>query len=765
MRFLLLVLLCLGMILPAARAETYRNPMSVDGHYPPIHSGADDYGIGDPFVMRWNGRYYLYASSCEERVRVFTSDNMITWTFEGWCTENRDVYFAYAPEVVYWRGSFYMITSPGGNGHYILKSDSPLGVFRPITNNFGHSIDGSFFVDDNGEIYMLFPQNSVIHLAKLDEETMLPDPFAISTGATLRHWTEGPGLFRRGDWYYLTLTGNHLCSSGYRVAFASRKDSPIGAYYQREDSTLFINSVFGDEFTGLGHSSNVIGPDLDSLYTAYHSFVSIAGPARLYNVDRLLTNGGLLYTTGATNFDMPMPAMPDAYGDIAGDTHDFVEDEEGYFAVVSNTDVFTQECNFSINGGVARWLMGEKEGKRVIVEIDDADIRLTLDGETLTSSALPTLGEEGRLHTLRVEHTPEVLYLYIDNMRLITVTSPEITASRVGALKGDGVTYSFVACTAQALGSGDYAAVKVLPGAFSAIHAVNAGELPYVLVGNQEEKAPVLGSAVYNALVEKDGDYCFDLTVTADSAGKPLSILMGGKTVWQGTVPERQGKDEMYTFTTPPCALVGGEQTMEIIGEGVTLNRVSSFAYAPVQAIDNDFTTKDMRSQFITLGAFNMRPTEGTLRVSPNKPSFALFGEQGMTDYEMTVRFKIPMEGIGSSGILIRATEVSLYDAQVADSYYGYSLSLSKIGVNLRRVKYGAVGSVEFGAVKAWKDQEEGEITLRVKGGVLEVYEPSSEKPLITVADSHPFTHGLYGFFSTGKELTVLSVSVRPIAQ
>lgn len=175
-----LLLLCLGCTECLAEAA-YQNPMNLREQYGPFEPGADDYGIGDPFVLRHNGCYYLYASSSEDRVRVFTSRDLVNWEYQGYCTENRDVYFAYAPEVVYWHGSFYMITSPQGNGHYILKSDDPLGVFRPITENFGHSIDGSFYRLDDGSLMMLYPDNWIIKSRVLNSETLLPQGAAFST--------------------------------------------------------------------------------------------------------------------------------------------------------------------------------------------------------------------------------------------------------------------------------------------------------------------------------------------------------------------------------------------------------------------------------------------------------------------------------------------------------------------------------------------------------------------------------------------------------
>lgn len=763
MKWLILTLLMLLLGSSAAAAEEYTNPMTIEGQYPPIDRVADDYGIGDPFVLRWNGMYYLYPSTCEERVRVYTSRDLVHWTYAGYCTQGRDVDFAYAPEVVYWRGSFYMITSPRGAGHYILRSDSPLGPFELITGNFGHSIDGSFFKTDDGQLMMLFPDNWVIKSAMLDEQTLLPGRTVSTTGATLRHWTEGPGLLRRGDWYYLTFTGNHVCSTGYQVSFASRKGGPRGSFAQREDATLLINSVYGDDFKGLGHSSNVIGPDLDSMYTAYHSLVSLTGPARLYNLDRLFTNNGLLYTSGPSNSPMPVPAMPDVYGDAAADLHSFAESETGYFAELVQAPLFTQEWSFTLNGGTAALLIGQKDGINVTVTVEQNRITLLADGKKVDSQKLPEIGPMDCLHTLRVENTPELLYLYVDDMRVLTRKGAGYSAARIGALKADKVTYSYMACTAEALGSSDNTALKLLPGGFSARHAVNAAGLTLQDFGTQEELAPLLGTADYNVRIARAGQYCFDLLARRSDAGKRVSIALDGENIWTGAVPAFAGRGKTFTFTTAAAALPAGDHILTITAEDVLLNRVSAFAYEPVEAMAFDFTAKAQRERFITYGNFIMKPTEGVLRIPANKKGVALFGKEGYTDYALDVTFRIPKAGNGASGILLRATDVSFYDAQVEDSYFGYGIVVSERGVTLKRSRYGQVGTSDFEGVKAWAEAETGSLHIEARGSQVDVYLPGEEKPLVSMTDAKPLTHGMYGFFSTGKELTVLSCSAAPL--
>ena len=758
--FILILVLLLAL---CASAEEYVNPMTVEGQYPPITGASDDYGIGDPFVMRYNGMYYMSPSTCEERVRVYTSRDLVNWTYEGYCTKGRDVDFAYAPEVVYWRGSFYMLTSPYGRGHYILKSDSPLGPFELITENFGHSIDGSFFKHDDGQLMMLFPDNWIIKSAMLDENTLLPSRFDSSTGATLKHWTEGPGLFRRGDWYYLTFTGNHVCSTGYQVSFASRKGGPRGSFAQREDATLLINSVFGDEFKGLGHSSNVVGPDLDSMYIAYHSLVSLGGPARLYNLDRLFTNNGLLYTSGPSNSPMPVPQMPDVWADAGSEMHGFTKTAEGFFADIEKTEVFTQEWNFTLGGGKAKLLIGQKDGSDVTVQVDQTSITVYENGQVLKSELLPEIGPQDCLHTLRVEVTPEIAYFYVDDMRMISLKNPSFSAGRIGAYQEDPVSYGFIACTSEALGSSDNTALKLLPGGFSARHALNSSDLTLIDFGTQEELAAYLGEANYNVRIAEEGAYCFDLMVLKEDKGKAISISVDGQTVWTGKVPEYTGRDKRFTFTTSEMNLPAGDHILTVTADNVLVNRISAFRYTPVEKTAFDFTTQEQRSLFITHGPFMMRPSYGDLRISPSKKGFALFGDEGYTDYNLDVKFEIPRKGNGSCGILLRATDVSFYDAQVDDSYFGYGIVLSEKGVTIKRSRYGQVGVSSFEAVDAWSTAETGSLHIEVRANRVSVFMPGEEEPFLTMEDSKPLTHGMWGFFSRGRELTVLECVVSPI--
>ncbi len=756
MKLLMVLLLLVLPLISTAFAEEYCNPIQV------FNDKGQSMDAADPFVMRYNGKYYLYTTGAEE-IRVYESEDLVHWTFQGHCTQNGDGRIAYAPEVCYWRGAFYLITSPYGNGHYIMKSDSPLGPFERVTENFGYSIDGSLFVTDDGTLHMLnLPGNQSIGVTALDADALTPKGLNKATGVSLYHWTEGPGLIRRGDWYYLTFTGNHYLSTGYRVAWASRKGDPLGRYTQLEDHTLLINSVFGDSFTGLGHSASFYGPDLDSIYASYHSHApeqTGGGLIRWYNLDRLLTNGGVLYSTGATNTVMPVPSMPDVYGDAQGNLRDFTSTQDGLMASVPETRRFTQECNFSLHGGEMAWRIGSMDGQAAIITTDGKTIAFLVDNQCVAQANVPELGEAGRLHLLRVECTEDVLYVYIDSMRLLTVAHAGVTADTIGALNRDGASYSFMAHTAKALGDSDMTATKAIPGRFAAVHAVNGMTLTSVAGPDLEAQAAVLGEANYAVRIAQEAAYCFDMTVRAEDAGKTLTLLLDGETRTTITLPDAPDA-AWYTFTTAPVSLPAGDHTLTLLGEDVAVMTVTAFQQEVMPEKTWAIAQND-RKGIITLGNFVAR--DGALSIASGKQGFALIGGEGCTNYEMRVSFDIPKLGSGFSGFLLHATDVSLYDAQVTESAFGYAIAVTNTGLTVRRMNYGMKMDTDKINIDGWKDMQHATLTLRVQDNTISIFVGEETEAVAEIHDATPYTHGMCGLFSTGKELRVTELSVSPL--
>ena len=113
-----------------------------------IENQWENYGLSSPYILRFNGTYYLYSSTTinntSSGVRAWKSKDLIHW--EKVVTEGLKpgyvvahtvgaTLMARAPEVYYHGGSFYMFESyNNGKGHFVLKSDSPEGPFVSLTN-------------------------------------------------------------------------------------------------------------------------------------------------------------------------------------------------------------------------------------------------------------------------------------------------------------------------------------------------------------------------------------------------------------------------------------------------------------------------------------------------------------------------------------------------------------------------------------------------------------------------------------------------------
>ena len=129
-------------------------------------------------------------------------------------------------------------------------------------------------------------------------------------GPYLGHWTEGSMIIKRNGTYYMTYTGNHVFSKGYRIHYAVSHDSPLGPYSIPANNPLVISTK--PDFYGLGHSSTVMGPDLDSYYLVYHNLTEDPRRARRTSDEhrpaciQRRQDGD----SGAYEYDQPVPGGP-----------------------------------------------------------------------------------------------------------------------------------------------------------------------------------------------------------------------------------------------------------------------------------------------------------------------------------------------------------------------------------------------------------------------------------------------------------------------
>ena len=243
--------------------------------------------LRDPFVVMGDDCYYLYGTDVSQSGWEDTS--WACYRSDGkslsgkWEKLKTPVYTRpknakknlWAPEVHKYNGYYYMFASyfssaTGHRGCSILKSESLEGPFVEITD--GHitpkdwdSIDGTFWVDEEGQPWMVF-----VH-----EWTSTDDGIGRMAAARLsfdltRFISEPVELFRADDapwanvqvtdgcFLYMTESGRLLMiwsnsyNDEYRIGIAYSKDGRVDGEWIQEEKPLFTKEMGGKHDGGHG---------------------------------------------------------------------------------------------------------------------------------------------------------------------------------------------------------------------------------------------------------------------------------------------------------------------------------------------------------------------------------------------------------------------------------------------------------------------------------------------------------------------------------
>jgi len=735
------------------------------------------YRIGDPYVMRYNGMYYLYSSITSGHIGgdiyVWQSENLVDWKCLGICLtsdgKNGVTYTAYAPEVVYYHGYFWLCEAPNGQGHYIFRSESPAGPFTKVSGNLGKGIDGSFYLDDTGKLYFLYAKSGAsggnIRYDAIDVEAKT-DASMIKSGngspltASCNGWTEGPGYFRRGDYFYLTYTGNHVRDKSYRVAYSyTTSSSLINGLVQPKDNITVMstdlkypntNGGYGSGakfdalniFSGTGHSSNTIGPDLDSVYTAFHNEESGTFNRRM-NVIRYFTNSSLLHADGFALTSARKPKAPDY---AAKDAGDLTKDGIYLLSADATEKIFTAEINFTVpTGNTAELVVSYTDSNNytaVIIENDSVKVTRYTDGSPaeLGTAGLGKGNKYDSVCTVRVVNGADKCEIYFNNMRKLVLNAP-LSAGKIG-ISDVAAKATCLFFTNDAFGTSDFEAVKNLPASFPAFSYLKGENRGFSIANakvtaggvRQGEKESTVTENGYTAvkLSEKDwvkyaasfeskGFYAMNLTVTSESAGAEFEVIIDGESIYTMKISDAiAAKSGCHAVQAGLFYAEGGEHTLKIRVTKGTLEFITVTVEGnaePLEPISSDLTGKISRTLSIKSGNYTVS-SSGLKTISSDVALFE-FGNSGISDFEMSVDVKIK-EAFSEGGIIFRMSDFNV-NTHSGSEYFmnGYYLMFRERKVTLWKYawNYGEkIGSVAF--LPGTKDRvyKEGEaVSVKIK--------------------------------------------------
>ncbi len=270
------------------RDEAFEAPLP-PGHYRnPVLAGFH----ADPSITRANGKYYLVNSSFTyfPGIPVFESTDLVHWTqignvidrptqldFDG-LGVSRGIF---APAIEFHDGVFYVVTTAtDSGGNFIATARDPAGPWSdPHWLPGVGGIDPSLFFDTDGQVYLLnndepvgaprYDGHRAIWMQAFDLATMQPvgpRKVLIDGGVEPEKnpiWIEGPHIYKREGWYYLSDAEGGTGPQHSQVVLRSR--DVWGPYEPYAGNPILTQRDLPPgralPITNAGHADMVEGPD------------------------------------------------------------------------------------------------------------------------------------------------------------------------------------------------------------------------------------------------------------------------------------------------------------------------------------------------------------------------------------------------------------------------------------------------------------------------------------------------------------------------
>jgi len=727
--------------------KEYQNPIATNGDF------------ADPFVLKHNGKYYLYCTNPD--IRCWSSRDLINWSLEG-PTISENLFqglVPFAPEVVYANGSFYMYTSPSGFGHYVLESKNPTGPFLIISENIGHSIDGSVFIDDDGKWYFYWAGDEGIWGCEMKSPTEFGEP--VLTGAFIHGWTEGPLIHKKEGRYYMTYTGNHYLSKGYRIN-AAWSNHPLMNYVDDIYNPIIIHTE--GEVTGLGHSSSIQGPDLVSNYIIYHNMNDDA--SRDLDIDRQLWYQDVTQILGPTRTLQQVPLLPDftflgetlneenhnlkinkdnileficVKGSLERSKEVHYSNEGDFFAFSKQKFLgdFTAEFNLiisknSFHGGI---ILAESEKKYYSFEFDQITNSIQVwqinneKRELLKQSELPADYKMDALHQVRIERTDIVLIrLYLDNRMQIDAVKIDLKEIKIGYITENGK-----------IGCG-YTAISE-----------KTSENEEIVIPLDCYFSPVFGTG--NGKKNDDGSLYLDKDSFVE-----FIIHVDKAANYKFIIASRNLENEsIFTLMCDQTYLGNGSGNAAI--QDWHINLGAGNHKLKIQCTCGALLIGRLKILTLEEGTLGDKYFQGrisqsncfeSLKIGPYGKKIAKLSKE--ENYCIKVNFTAHLLEEGSAaGILLRVTEPSEggegSDAILGINFFiGYSVSIRKDKLVISRHRYDEViiGECPF----EYNNGEKYFLQIEIEGSKISAFYQNSVSPFLTVFDEEPIMDGKVGIWA-----------------
>lgn len=243
--------------------------------------------IADPFIFHENGTFYMYSTTNQKEIKVYTSTNLMQWdhrkstvvytSSKKWWLS---FYFGggsgvWAPELIKYKDMYYVYFTEKMD-IYVMEGKSPLGPFSPPELIKKSAIDAHPFIDKNGELYLFytvmnwrhyFSKMELLYMSKMATPRIpylekriltatLPWEFKKQSRYEPTGLIEGPYVIYRNNQYILFYSS--CCAETINYGIGVATSYSIWGPYKKQKTPLL-------QKMGSGHSSIVTVKDTDYL--------------------------------------------------------------------------------------------------------------------------------------------------------------------------------------------------------------------------------------------------------------------------------------------------------------------------------------------------------------------------------------------------------------------------------------------------------------------------------------------------------------------
>ncbi|WCL53703.1 glycoside hydrolase family 43 protein [Gimibacter soli] len=284
----------------------------------------------DPGIVRGgDGAYYLVTSTFGwfPGLPVYRSTDLVSWSLIGHAIDRPGMLDfsglglsrgVFAPTISYRDGTYYIAnTCVDCRGNFIVTAKDPAGPWSdPVWLPDVGGIDPSLFFDDDGRVWLMnndapegeprYEGHRAIWLREIDPKTFQPisDAHVIIDGGVRPEekpiWIEGPHIYKRDGWYYLSAAEGGTARGHSQVILRSR--TVAGPYTPYEGNPILTQRDLSENrpfpVTSVGHADYV----QDDAGNWWATFLGV----RPYDTEDH-------YNTGRETYLLPVRWTPDGW--------------------------------------------------------------------------------------------------------------------------------------------------------------------------------------------------------------------------------------------------------------------------------------------------------------------------------------------------------------------------------------------------------------------------------------------------------------------